>query len=196
MICDLVFPTGIWHDYLQINNDDIIAFCKEKHLFSNGRILSNVGGWQSNDFGPDEDFRIHELSKEIYARSLTILDQFKFETSNSDLRFLNMWVNINHKGCLNNIHIHHGSLLSGVYYLKCPKNCGDISFYRNFSESFILESSGEIMENNTFNHRKVNYTVKENKLLIFPSWLPHSVEPNESEEERMSISFNLGLSRK
>jgi uncharacterized protein (TIGR02466 family) len=196
MICDLIFPTGIWHDYLEINHDDIIEFCREKRYSSNGRILSNIGGWQSEDFWPEEDPRIHELSREIYARSLTILDQFKFDTSNTDLRFLNMWININYQNCLNNIHIHHGSILSGVYYLKCPKNCGDISFHRNFSETFILKTAANLLEDNTFNYTNIRFAVEEKKLLLFPSWLPHSVEPNQSEEERISIAFNMVLLKK
>ncbi len=28
-------------------------------------------------------------------------------------------------------------------------------------------------------------------LLLFPAWLAHSVDPNESAEERVSVSFNM-----
>ncbi len=31
-------------------------------------------------------------------------------------------------------------------------------------------------------------------LIVFPAWLIHSVQPNESETDRISISFNAMLS--
>ena len=36
---------------------------------------------------------------------------------------------------------------------------------------------------------------KENMLVIFPSWVPHAVEINLSDEERISLSFNFKLNR-
>ena len=33
---------------------------------------------------------------------------------------------------------------------------------------------------------------EEGRLYIFPSWIKHLVEPNMSDEERISISFNIG----
>jgi uncharacterized protein (TIGR02466 family) len=131
---------------------------------------------------------------EIYTRSLKVVEQFKYDLSELNLKFLNMWININYKNSSNRVHIHHNSILSGVYYLKCPENCGDLVFPRNYSESFIIDSIGSIKEDNTFNHRSISYRPEENKLLLFPSWVPHEVTNNNSEEERISISFNLGIS--
>ena len=36
---------------------------------------------------------------------------------------------------------------------------------------------------------------KENMLVVFPSWVPHAVEINLSDEERISLSFNFKLNR-
>ena len=43
-------------------------------------------------------------------------------------------------------------------------------------------------------HDEKNYEEiypQENMMLMFPSWLEHSVEPSKSKEERISISFNI-----
>lgn len=196
MFCDLFFPTAVWNDTLSINTENLINFTEEKKSSSEGRILSNINGWQSEDFLPEDDYRLHELCREIYIRSLKILEEFKYNTSELNLRFLNMWLNINYKNASNRVHIHSNSVLSGVYYLKCSKDCGNLIFPRNYSESFILKSIGDVYEDNTLNHTAISYTPEINKLLIFPSWIPHEVEKNNSEEERISISFNLGLTLK
>jgi ectoine hydroxylase-related dioxygenase (phytanoyl-CoA dioxygenase family) len=44
------------------------------------------------------------------------------------------------------------------------------------------------------NTDQVVVTVKNGALLIFPAYLQHSVDANMSEEERISISFNLMFS--
>ena len=35
----------------------------------------------------------------------------------------------------------------------------------------------------------------EKLIIVFPSWLPHSVEPYDTDEERISLSFNYNLFR-
>jgi len=193
MFCDLFFPTAVWHDMLSIDTQVLLNFVQEKKDICEGRILSNINGWQSKDFLPEDDVRLHELCNEIYSRSLKIVQEFKYDTSKLNLKFLNMWININKKNSCNRVHIHHNSILSGVYYLKCPQNCGDIVFPRNFSESYIIESVGTILEDNVFNYRSISYKPEQNKLLIFPGWVPHEVTNNNSDEDRISISFNIGV---
>ncbi len=39
---------------------------------------------------------------------------------------------------------------------------------------------------------KITYKPTEGLFIIFPSWLWHGVEPNQSEESRISLSFNIG----
>ncbi len=41
------------------------------------------------------------------------------------------------------------------------------------------------------NARKIHLSVKAGTLLMFPSWLPHSIEINKSSEERISVAYNL-----
>ena len=38
------------------------------------------------------------------------------------------WININKKGDFNEKHNHPNCHLAGVLWIKCPENCGDISF--------------------------------------------------------------------
>ena len=45
------------------------------------------------------------------------------------------------------------------------------------------------------NRLVANHKVQEGDLLIFPSYLPHSVQPNESDKDRIVISFNIYIDR-
>ena len=45
-------------------------------------------------------------------------------------------------------------------------------------------------EHNEYNAMIWNISPKPGDLLIFPSWVPHYTEPNMSNEDRISFSFN------
>lgn len=90
-------------------------------------------------------------------------------------------------------HTHTNSLFSGTLYLKTAEDTGQISFlstqkYVNFSSPTI---SLEFTEQNIFNSSTWSITPTENQIIIFPSNLMHSVEINNSKDDRISVAFNL-----
>lgn len=96
----------------------------------------------------------------------------------------NFWGNINKLGGYNNLHSHLNStdlddilnMFSAVYYIKVPQNSGDICFSNPLFINFL-------------NH----YTPQEKDLIVFPSYVPHLVRPNKTNEDRISIAFNFKL---
>ena len=107
----------------------------------------------------------------------------------------NMWSNINYPGAYNKQHIHPNSHWSGVYYVKVPKNSG-----RLFVEdpragpNHILPRRVKGIPRALW--RVVVYPAIEGQMIMFPAWLPHGVEINESTEKgekgwRISVSFNF-----
>jgi len=125
----------------------------------------------------------------------------KFSTEikcNFNLYVANYWININSPNSYNKSHCHPSSFLSGCLYIKVPdKNCGSIIFENPSCDlissymEFYYKLSDEY--SNLFPLNWVHEPI-EGKCLIFPSWLKHSVEPNLSKEDRISISFNVGIS--
>lgn len=192
MICDLFFATPAWHDLLDINNEEILNFCLEKRKKCKGKTVSNVNGWQSEDFIP-EDQSLVNLCLSIKQRAKDIINQYGFKWNQSNLKIYNMWINVNNPGSLNKIHIHHNSILSGVYYVKCNFDSGNLIFHRNFIEEFSIFNLGEIENTNFLSHSEIHYAPEEKKLILFPSFSAHSVGINKSNEERISISFNIGM---
>ena len=107
-----------------------------------------------------------------------------------DLKWMDCWFNVYSKGQNVEEHFHPNSIISGVYYLKCPPNCGDIVFFdqlygfKNYCKNMSFLK--------TFIYpQKFKLTPEDGMLVLFPSWLIHKTTPNLSEEDRIVFSFNL-----
>lgn len=108
---------------------------------------------------------------------------------NRTVELSNMWFCINRFKDFNKPHNHPFSILSGVYYVKVPKNSGRLVFKNsNAIDNFI--HAGDIKNYNIYNASEWFMEPEENMLYIFPSWITHYVEPNLSKKERISIAFN------
>lgn len=112
--------------------------------------------------------------KEIYQPSREV-----------SLRVTQSWVNMSKKGEQHHQHYHANSFISGVLYLKANKEMDKIYFYSKPLECLRIDTENF----NVFNSESWWIPVNTGTLLIFPSYLYHSVRPVEA-EERISLSFN------
>jgi uncharacterized protein (TIGR02466 family) len=103
----------------------------------------------------------------------------------------NFWININGPGDYNVSHNHQGSVLSGVYYVSVPtQDMGDLVLERGDVAEYFM--TGDLEKEYTLsNALEVRRPAKESTFYLFPSWIKHRVERNESKEERISIAFNI-----
>ena len=98
------------------------------------------------------------------------------------------WVNFNRKGETHHAHHHSNSLISGVFYVAgddCPINFSNAG-YHIFGRGFDVE----IAESNLYNAKGWRVPNENFKLILFPSYVKHFVEPNESDTPRISLSMN------
>jgi uncharacterized protein (TIGR02466 family) len=188
------WATPIWYFDIpetQINPNLIKEECYKEQLNSKGRIISNRLGWQSNGiFITPETPNISNLMKTIETNSKIIFEDYGIKKG-INLVIDYFWININPSGAHNIPHIHPTPGLSGVYYASVPKNSGKVIFYNNFMMQYVNEIL--LDGNNKNTHSTVTYETFNGRVLIFPSWLPHSVEANNSSEDRISIAFNLRI---
>ena len=104
---------------------------------------------------------------------------------------LNMWAIINTGGSTNLRHQHGNSTISGAYYVRAPENCGDIVFYD--PRPAPVYTYPKALNPNLLNAQVNGINPKEGALVLFPSYLDHSVNENLSNEERIVISFNITI---
>ncbi len=154
-----------------------------------GRNISNRNGWQSVD-GIDQNpifiRALRQIKREFRDELVPFLG---IEKDSANIELHNSWANINYPGAWNAPHLHNGCFYSGVFFIQAEGDEGDLrmvdtdhKIVSNFpaSQSRIWESWG--------------VQPKTGDLYLFPSGLMHMVEPNLTQKDRYSISFNWDVS--
>ena len=108
-----------------------------------------------------------------------------------NIQLKNLWVVRQFKNEYNPIHYHSGSI-SGVGYLKMPKNLnkGKKKSKTNGTIDFI-HGSKSLLNKSIFNHKP-----RVGDMIIFPNYLMHTAYPFNVDGERRSFSFNLEIDKK
>jgi uncharacterized protein (TIGR02466 family) len=185
-----VFPsiiTEVFCDSYYTIRNSLIDWIYQYQKTTNTVIFSNRGGWQSpSHFHEQESFL--EFKDFILNNTYIALQYY-----NCDFKLSNMWININKSGNYNTQHCHPKSILSGVFWVKTSDNCGKLSFQspNSFVEAPLLDSMDENIKKDQNYYHTFDFCPQEGRIILFPSHLYHLVEPNESEEDRISIAFNL-----
>ena len=189
MFRELHFPTPIYiadikHPTLnQELERDIVAWSNK----DKGITRTNVQGWHSTT-NMNELPEYQSLVRMLYECQKTIYQQEHYESE----PFLgNMWANINPPGGMNRAHQHPNSLWSGVYWIKTPENCGDLKIDDPRSSAAMCRPRQKPGELPTRLHRETHYKPIAGRCIMFPSWLMHCVDPNNSNDIRISVSFNF-----
>ena len=100
------------------------------------------------------------------------------------------WLNFNPKDSSHHMHFHKNSIFSGVYYFNyCDTMVNFTSPYPNPLTGNITDTH-DLEEKNIFNTHETSIKDLQDKLIIFPSTILHSVSPNETNNVRVSLSFN------
>ena len=204
------FPTYVGFQEMQLDLDDLRKSCYEmRNKDVKGRTLSNSGGaWQSKDMNmssPDARY-FKNLIKAINIELNNFGKEFGLQ---EQICVANFWININPKGGHNKAHVHCSSLFSGVFYIDTPKDSGSLEIlnpnrlmvetYKVIHQNirFIPEikasENGRYLPPKTLYPGSLNVNCKPNLLVIFPAWIEHLVNTNNSDSDRISISFNSQL---
>ena len=190
---NLIFPIPI-HQF-DVNGfseikDELIDYAYDyKKKDPKGVSLSNRGGWQS------EGFEIINEDDVLQLFLINCLSNFPPIKESVQLRGY-AWININKPGDYNIKHVHPTNNLSGVLWIKAPQNSGDIVFDSpNNFESFLENKSYEDdFKKSNFIDDSYHCYPTEGRMIVFPSHLQHHVQENKSNEDRISVSFNIRLS--
>ena len=186
---DLMWPTPLWHtqiwEFMRSEtrvtfNEDFTSWILGVKEKEQSVRKSNRGGWQSELYKPDNEMfkpLINEIKEFCVHLPLNI----------KKVHVEQLWVNVNKKSDWNIIHQHGQYHLSGTYYVKVPKDSGRIVF-RDPRPGAI---GNNFLVNNFDRGEFKKLNMMEGLLAIWPSYLDHFVEPNQTDEERISISFDI-----
>ena len=163
-----------------VNMDTYLQKCLEMES-NTGVCLSNVGGYQSQSFSANE---FKNKFSEIHDVVVNCINEIGKDTQ-SKYVLGSSWVNINRKHNYNTSHVHPQSSISGCVYLKTNLDSGRIIF-QNPTPSQHYDINDTV--DGFFGTYWRNPVVGE--IIMFPSYLTHYIEPNTSEDVRVSIAFN------
>ena len=190
MITEHHFPTIIYikdlPNALQLNQyleQKIIQWSQQ----DKGEQKTNAGGWHSTtDMNKKEEY--NPLTKELFNMQDEI-----YQKEHLSLKPVlgNMWANINYPGCYNRPHVHPNALFSGVYWIKAPQKSGNFMVYdpRPGVQMAMPDRKQKKLPSEYW--REVHYEPRAGTAIMFPAWLWHEVKPNQSNDIRISVSFNF-----
>ena len=190
MITEYHFPTPVYIQEIP-NAVELNQYLEQKILQwsqqNKGVSKTNAGGWHSTtDMNRKEEYNV--LTKELFNMQEEI---FKKEFLTQKPVLGNMWANINYPGNSNRPHLHPNSLFSGVYWIKAPEKSGSLMLYEprpGVQCTMPNRKEGKLPPELW---REVHYTPRAGMIVMFPAWLWHEVKPNESNDTRISVSFNF-----
>ena len=190
MIKEYYFPTIIYIKDLP-NAGELNPYL-EKHIieWSNqdkGVSKTNINGWHSTT-DMNQKTKYEPLIQELFKMQNEII---KEEYLNMEPKLGNMWANINPPGGYNQSHLHPNSLFSGAYYVKASPNSGRLSLMDprpGVQQCMPPRKKGELPRELW---RETYYNPIPGRIIMFPAWMWHKVEPNKSNDIRISVSFNF-----
>lgn len=199
---EMYFPTMVFNivcaEFESLNEYLLQLIYSERDRDQEGIERSNfkgLGGWHSHNHLHNEP-AYKPLTDRIHQAGQRISSELGYAKSKY-LKIGTMWSIINPPGSSNKVHIHPGCHWSGVYYIHAPDNAGDIEFTDPRTANVMDQLSFEPKQKRAKeNWTKVRFTPTAGRMLLFPSWLYHGVDPNLSDKtgrdgDRVIISFNL-----
>ena len=143
----------------------------------------------NNNFRSDDSYLLrNEEFKDIKNFLKESVDRFTTNVINTKQRLVitQCWANRNPKGSKHHEHVHPNSIISGVMYFQINEKLPPISFSKERQDGVKLDP----IKYNHMNSESFMLPCKTGELILFPSSLKHSVPINQSEEDRISVSFN------
>jgi uncharacterized protein (TIGR02466 family) len=187
-----MFPTLVWRIELEEQLREAIG---SKILTAIARTREGLPplragqGWQSMQSLHDIE-ECRELVGFVRRAVAGVLRFLRIEDAAFEIT--GCWATVLSRGAEHRAHCHPNNFLSGVYYVRTHPGANTINFHDPRPQTGVIRPPVVALTGE--NTDQVVVRVNDGTLLIFPSFLSHSVDANCSTEERVSISFNVMFS--
>ena len=176
-------------DEMKELNEKLINLSLDLEKKNSGVVKSNMGGYQS-DFLENSN-KIIGATKKVLLKAFNQFADTIYVKKPHTVLFDDPWLNVNRESHANKIHTHPRSDLSLTYYCEVPADSGRIVF-----ENPVLHQRTTSIwyeKHDVWNSEHINLSPKKYDLIIFPSYIPHFVEPNKSNKPRISLACNAQI---
>ena len=180
-------PVGVYHfdDYL--DNETIIDY-----------ILKNTNQPNVHNTSSED---VYILDKPLFAPVKKFIQESLYSyTANAylfteDVLDITLsWSNVTRPGESHHVHHHLNSYISGVFYFNDCEG-GPITLENPLNQYKQIEHINKTQQHNMFTCWNWSLTPRQNTLILFPSWVRHSVPKCEDNLIRTNIAFNTWFKR-
>ena len=166
-------------------------YVEKSHVSKKNDYSSKLASQIKSEIKISNSFIKKTLSKELIKNIKNYLKKSDVKKI-KEIKIINLWVVRQFKNEYNPIHYHDGQL-SGVGYLKIPKNMNQNKLVKNKK----IKTNGTIDfingQKNFLSKSIYNLNPKLGDLIIFPNYLMHTAYPFNVDGERRSFSFNAKI---
>jgi len=179
-----LFPTAVtYFDFGSKLTDLELKFITEQETRNNDGNTTSINNnlFESAELAEVARFceeSLQQYFKEVYAPKHDVTPYIT-----------QSWANYTKKGQWHHKHGHPNSFISGVFYVQAQKDIDKIYFYKNGYQQIKLPTDNY----NLYNSDSWWLGVETGQLILFPSHLTHMVQTVQTDETRISISFNTFL---
>jgi len=140
--------------------------------------------------------RLHQISptfanleKRIDGHVRRFAAALDFDLAGRKLVMTDCWVNVMTRQVVHGLHLHPLASISGTYYVRTPRGCSGLKFEDPRLDRYMAAPPRRIRARRD-NQVWVTIPAEQGNVVLFESWLRHEVAPNQTEAERISVSFN------
>jgi uncharacterized protein (TIGR02466 family) len=179
-------------ELLQIFPTPLLIVPYEESIDKELAYLKNISYRQqkgNGNYRSDDSYLLkNEEFKNIKNFLTESVDKFTKNVLQSKQRLVitQCWANRNPTGSKHHEHVHPNSIISGVMYFQMNEQTPPIQFAKSNQDAMKLDPE----KYNHMNAETFLLPCKAGELIMFPSSLRHSVPINQSQEDRISVSFN------
>ena len=192
-----IFTTPLVSDRLSLDNTALETFCKESvDSFFADKQASPVYTKQTQLIDPNHPV-IQPLLHAVHDRANEFYQTLGMK-NNTKLNIIRVWAQTGNSLHIDVPHTHPTGFLSAVYYVKGTgtKENGILNILSPVVALAHTMNPDLIETGNGFNAVRWEVYPETGKLIMFPSWIVHSVSTNYLEQERISIAIDLSIFEK
>ena len=128
----------------------------------------------------------YELSLFVSELAKHIQNYCNYLNYTGDCQISESWFSLFRKGNYGHIHHHGATDISGVYYIKTNGEDGNL-FFETPNQHL---GTSKVFSTLTPRHE---YKPEVGNIMLFPGWLMHGIQTNTTDNERISLSFNISF---
>lgn len=202
MPIDTWFPLVIYYADLEgsaSRKAGLVQRIEELHRLAGAQRTSENAAWTGDIHNVERihcDRAFDWITNHVAHHAREYLKKLGHDLGKIDIFIQRSWPIVSSKGQRVSRHSHHNAHLSAVYYVRVPETGGELWFYNDAKPNEVsgglgADMTGAYKELNFANFQSAFYKPVEGRLLFFPAKQAHAVEPHESDEPRISLSYDL-----